>query len=225
MSEPEPSPTAPSPPVRRGRSSEARRAARARRADREQRIVNLLNRGVSVAEIAAQEGRGMSRMRALVREILARRMPQPPAEFLALQVGRLNDALLVSYSSMHNNQTGANFEAIDRVVKIVRELDRYHGFAAVERQPREDPRRLPPSASPLALAAPSPGLDVTLQQPPPITDLILRSPQSARLEGCSERAARGGADAQAPFDTAAAPQAHDEEEGRATAVGKGAATN
>ena len=34
---------------------------------------------------------------ALVQEILARRMPQPPAEFLAVQVSRLNEALLVSY--------------------------------------------------------------------------------------------------------------------------------
>jgi hypothetical protein len=29
-------------------------------------------------------------------EILAERMPQPPAEYLALQVSRLNEALLVS---------------------------------------------------------------------------------------------------------------------------------
>jgi DNA-binding CsgD family transcriptional regulator len=130
MSEPAPSPTPPSPPaVRRDRSPEARRAARVRRADREQRIVSLLNRGLSVAEIAAQEGRSVSRMRALVREILARRMPQPPGEYLALQIGRLNEALLVSYSAMHNPQTGANFDAIDRVVKIVREPHRYHGFA------------------------------------------------------------------------------------------------
>ena len=62
---------------------------------------------------------------------------------------------------MHNAQTGANFDAIDRVVKIVRELDRYHGFATREREPAEDRRRLPSPASPLALAAPSLGLDVT----------------------------------------------------------------
>jgi hypothetical protein len=32
---------------------------------------------------------------------------------------------------MHNSAKGANFEAVDRVVRIVRELDRYHGFAAI----------------------------------------------------------------------------------------------
>jgi hypothetical protein len=41
-------------------------------------------------------------------------MPQPPAEFLALQVSRLNEALLVSYGVI----TAANLEAVDRVVKI-----------------------------------------------------------------------------------------------------------
>ena len=108
-------------------------------------MISLLNRGVSVPEIAAREGLSLKRMRNLVREILAERMPQPPAEFLALQINRLNEALLVSYSAMHTTQAGANFEAVDRVVRFVRELDRYHGFAAVPR-PREesDARRLPP---------------------------------------------------------------------------------
>ena len=65
---------------------------------------------------------------------------QSPAEFLALQVSRLNEALLVAYGAM----SAENLEAVDRVVKIVRELDRYHGFAVqaarrdrpVSRRPR-----------------------------------------------------------------------------------------
>src|SRR5271157_2406860 len=113
--------TVPPAPVRK-RSIEARRAARVAKARRERRIVDLLNRGVSVAEIAAREKVTEKRMRALVSEILARRMPEPPAEFLALQVSRLNEALLVAYGAM----TGANLKAVDRVVRIVRELDRYH---------------------------------------------------------------------------------------------------
>jgi hypothetical protein len=54
---------------------------------------------------------------------------------------------------MYHASSGANFEAIDRVIRIVRELDRYHGFVAIPR-PRDEPetRRLPPPAeSPLAL--------------------------------------------------------------------------
>ena len=107
-------------------------------ARRERRIVDLLNRGVSVAEIAAREEVTEKRMRALVSEILARRMPEPPAEFLALQVSRLNEALLVVYSAM----SGANLKAVDLAVKIVRELDRYHGFAAAGRRVRPDAARL-----------------------------------------------------------------------------------
>jgi hypothetical protein len=136
-----------------------RRATRLEKVRREERIVALLNRGASVPEIAASEGLTLKRMRNVVREILSERMPQPPAEFLALQVSRLNEALLVSFTAMHTAAEGTNFEAVDRVVRIIRELDRYHGFAAVSR-PREEREasRLPPSVEcPLALAGPSPG--------------------------------------------------------------------
>ncbi|MBV8103180.1 MAG: hypothetical protein JO223_00840 [Hyphomicrobiales bacterium] len=100
------------------------RAGRLKTFKREQLIVDFLNRGASVVEIAARIGVGEKRMRAIIREILARRMPAPPEDFLAIQVGRLNEALLVAFSAM----TGANLGAVDRVVRIVRELDRYHGF-------------------------------------------------------------------------------------------------
>ena len=112
-------------------SSEAR-AARLAKFKREQLIVDYLNRGVSVAEIAAQIGVGEKRMRAVIREILARRMPHPPEEFVAIQVSRLNEALLVAFSAM----SPTNLKAVDQVVKIVRELDRYGGaFAAEWRRP------------------------------------------------------------------------------------------
>src|SRR5271155_5732054 len=117
------------PAVRRDRSAEARRAAREAKASRERRIVEFLNRGVSVAEIAEREDVGEKRMRALVRDILARRVPEPPARFIAMQVSRLEEALHVSLDAM----SGANLQAVDRGVKIVRELDRYHGVAAAER--------------------------------------------------------------------------------------------
>jgi DNA-binding CsgD family transcriptional regulator len=155
-SSPNPADAPSPPPVRRDRSVAARRAARLKKADREQRIVSLLNRGVSVAEIAAREGLSLNRMHRLVQAILAKRLPQPPAEFLALQISRLNEALLLSYSAMHNSATGTNFDAVDRVVKIVRELDRYHGFSLRETpRPEAVPRLPPPAHDPIALAAPA----------------------------------------------------------------------
>ena len=136
---------------RRDRSPAARGAARRKSAERERRIVNLLNAGVSIGEIAAQERLSLKRMRNLVREILAQRMPQPPAEFVALQISRLNEALFVSYCAMG----GANLKAVDRVVRIVRELDRYHGFSARDvPADAEEPRLAPPPEKPLALEAP-----------------------------------------------------------------------
>jgi hypothetical protein len=125
--------------VTRDRSVEARRAARQAKASRERRIIESLNRGVSVAVIAEWEDVGERHMRALVRDILARRMPEPPAQFIAMQVNRLKEALRVSYDAM----AGANLQAVDRVVKIVRELDRYHGLAAAERWGLPDASQAP----------------------------------------------------------------------------------
>src|SRR5271165_6940926 len=51
--------------------------------------------------------------------------------------------------------SGGNLQAVDRVVKIVRELDRYHGFVAAERRLAASEPRLEASAqTPLALATP-----------------------------------------------------------------------
>ena len=174
MSEPvEPAPSAP----RRDRSSAARRAARQRRAAREARIVDLLNRGVSVAEIADRDGVGERAMRKYIRTLLARRAPAPPAEFLALQVSRLNQALLVAYDAM----SVVNLEAVDRVVKIVRELDRYHGFAvAPEAATPRQARLAPPSSAPLALEAPRARMEQLAPQPIEIAQFASRNGAPSR---------------------------------------------
>ena len=120
----------------RDRSIEARRAARRAKFERERLIVDALNRGLSVAEIAQRIGVTEKRMRALVKEILARRMPQAPEDYAALQASRLNEALMVAYGAMSDK----NLKAVALVVRIVRELDRYHGFVAAARGPRRDLR-------------------------------------------------------------------------------------
>ncbi len=115
----------------RNRSIEARRAARRARYERERLIVDCLNRGVSIAEIAQRIGVTEKRARAVAKDILARRMPAAPEDFAALQVSRLNEALLVAYDAMSDQ----NLRAVALVVRIVRELDRYHGFVAADRRP------------------------------------------------------------------------------------------
>ena len=81
-------------------------------------------------------------------------MPAAPALFVATQVSRLHEALLVSYSAM----SGDNLQAVDRVVKIVRELDRYHGHEPPARPMKPKPRKLA-SQRPLALTGPEIGSD------------------------------------------------------------------
>ncbi len=56
------------PPVAPSYASTVARAARLKKFKREQLIVDYLNRGVSVAEIAARVGVGEKRMRAVIRE-------------------------------------------------------------------------------------------------------------------------------------------------------------
>ena len=149
-------PKRPCPPPRRDRSHAARQAAKLKKTERQTRIIGLLNRGVSIAEIAEREGVSLNRMRKVVSAILAARAPGPPAEYLALQLGRLNEAMIISYSAMYNPETGANFKAIDSVAKLIREMDRYHGFAPASLRPTPDPARLSaPCEPPLALPAPA----------------------------------------------------------------------
>ncbi len=146
----------PCPPARRDRSLEARHAAKLKKTERQTRIIGLLNRGVSVAEIAERESVSLNRMHKVVRAILAARMPQPPAEYLALQLSRLNEALIISYGAMYNPETGANFKAIDSVARLVREMDRYHGFTPGRPRANPDPARLAAASEPpLALAPPA----------------------------------------------------------------------
>jgi hypothetical protein len=118
---------------------------------RDLRIVGRLKAGVSVNEIAIREKLSPRRVRELIARGLAARERLPIEDYAELQVRRLNEALLVSYGAM----AGGNLRAVDRVVKIVHELDRYHGVASIEVAP---PQLTRPSLPPLALEQPRPAL-------------------------------------------------------------------
>ena len=170
------------------------RAARLAKFRREQLIVDYLNRGVSVAEIAARVGVGEKRMRAVIREIFARRMPHPPEEFVAIQVSRLNEALLVAFSVM----SPTNLKAVDQVVKIVRELDRYGGAFAAEWAPAQGARgskRRPtrtPRSSRRGSAAPSLRCRTWI--------VIARSASDVAIQGNLERPCSPGSPPPGLFD-------------------------
>jgi transposase-like protein len=73
-------------PTTRDRSIEARRAARLKKFERERLVIDYLNRGVSVAEIAMRLDVTEKRMRTIVREALTSYLPAPPEEFVAMQI-------------------------------------------------------------------------------------------------------------------------------------------
>jgi DNA-binding CsgD family transcriptional regulator len=128
------------------RSRRQRLAARQVKAERNVRLFNLLKSGVPIAEIALQEGLSVRRARELVQEMLERREVDPPAGFAQLQIGRLSDAMMVAYAAMMEG----NLQALDRVLRIVGELDRRHGFCGAPAEPAAGATR--------ALAAPAPAL-------------------------------------------------------------------
>jgi len=106
------------------RRKRAPRATRDQMAERDARIVRSLAKGMTTVDIAKREGLSARRVRELTAEIFSRRRDAPPQSFLELQITRLNEAMIVSYAAMG----GGNLKAVDRVLRIVREFDRYYGF-------------------------------------------------------------------------------------------------
>jgi len=120
------------------------------------RIFEKFAAGVTIEEIALKERLTVRCVRERLSAVFARRQDQSPQDFAQLQIRRLSEALLVSWAAMG----GGNLDAVDRVVRITREMDRYQGFSI---------RRLTPpcdfaTEEPRALAAPS--RDAPLQSAP-----------------------------------------------------------
>jgi hypothetical protein len=88
------------------------------------RILERLTAGASVAEIAGAERLTIRRARQIIAEALASREVDPAAGFAQQQIARLGDAMRVAHAKM---MTG-DLQALDRVVRLVAELDRCHGF-------------------------------------------------------------------------------------------------
>jgi hypothetical protein len=145
--------------------SKRRRVTRRELAQRDLRLIEKLAAGVTIEEIAASEGISCKWARERKAAILAARAIDPPHEFIKLQIRRLSEAMLVAYSAV----SGGNLKAVDQVIKVVRELDRYHGFGPC---PGALSFAAPRSAEPPPLALP---------QPP----AALAAPEAETLDGAS----------------------------------------
>jgi hypothetical protein len=121
------------------------RATKRDMAKRDVRLVEQLAAGATIEEIAASEGISVKWARERKAAVLASRVIDTPHEFIKLQIRRLSEAMLVSYSAM----SLGDLKAVDKVIKVARELDRYHGFA---------PHPIAPSYATSVPAAPPPPL-------------------------------------------------------------------
>ena len=169
-------------------------AARLAQFKREQAIVDFLNRGVSVAEIAVRFGVGEQRMRAVVRDILARRIPETPEEFAAIRASRLNEALLVAFSAMGS----LNLKAVDLVIRIVRALDRCQAHAA-------GLRAGPPMAADLDEEAPELP-DFSLDDDATPVEAEVEARRFVRTGDDATPMANAGRERETPFPPAARPE-------------------
>ena len=134
---------------RAARSRKVRLLAQRAKAARHVKIFNMLAAGMPVSEIALREGISLRRMRATIQELLARREADPHDGFAQFQIARLNDAMMIAHTAMMEG----NLQAVDRVVKLVHELERYHGFRLVVAAPAK--QLSAPEAAPALLAPPS----------------------------------------------------------------------
>ena len=128
-----------------------RRITKRELAKRDLRFVEKLAAGATIEEIAASEGISVKWARERKAAVLASRVIDTPHEFIKLQIRRLSEAMLVSYSAMSNG----DLKAVDKVIKVARELDRYHGFAPHPNAPRFAPSSAAPTPPP-PLALPGP---------------------------------------------------------------------
>ena len=111
------------PPIRSKRS----------RVTRAQRVLASLIAGAGVDEIGATERLTRKRTENILRQELRNRWVAPAEDFARLQIARLEQMILKLLERLQNG----DLKAIDRALKIVDRLDRYHGFTKAQRIPEQ----------------------------------------------------------------------------------------
>jgi hypothetical protein len=103
------------------------------RVTRAQRVLASLIAGAGVDEIAATERLTPKRTESILRQELRNRWVAPAEDFARLQIARLEQMILKLLERLQNG----DLKAIDRALKIVDRLDRYHGFTKAKRIPEQ----------------------------------------------------------------------------------------
>ena len=126
--------------------------------ERREAYFDLLVSGYSIEQIASHTKKSVSAVRRAVGQALAKRRLDAPEDYARIQVARLTKALRCADESLEEGDV----KAIAPFLKVVRELNLYHGVSVGPARPAP-PAALPeiaPTASPLALTH-SPGVTVT----------------------------------------------------------------
>jgi predicted methyltransferase len=115
------------------------RARNRARAARGPTVLAAMISGASLKEIAQLEDLPLKRVEKLVRDELRKRWIAPAQDYARLQIARLEAIAFV----LKDEAKEGHLPTIDRLLKVLDRLDRYHGFnklAALSTQSREDVR-------------------------------------------------------------------------------------
>ncbi|HLH50410.1 MAG TPA: sigma factor-like helix-turn-helix DNA-binding protein [Roseiarcus sp.] len=98
------------------------RVTAADRAQRRLRIFARLQAGWSYEAIAQEENLSRERIRQIVKQTLDRREVDPEADFVRLQIARLDPALRLAAEKI----AAGDLRAIDRLLRVLDRMDEYH---------------------------------------------------------------------------------------------------
>ncbi len=120
------------------------KARRARLIERREAYFDLLMSGYSVPQIAKATNGSVAAVRRAIAQALAGRRLDSQEDYARLQVARLNKALRCADALLEEGEV----KAIPHFVKVVAELDRYHGLAQPMRLGRPARTQIPRAAPP-----------------------------------------------------------------------------
>jgi hypothetical protein len=83
-----------------------------------------LTTGLTVSHIAREEGLTVTRIRQILADMLESREIDPPAGFVPIQIARLSES---DDRGAYDDEQG-DVCAMDRLIRLTGEFDRYHGF-------------------------------------------------------------------------------------------------
>ena len=92
---------------------------------RAKRMIAALVEGADLDAIAAQERLPAKEAETILREEIGRRWVAPVADFAKIQIARLENLCLHVMDRIDSGELAA----IDRALRIIDRLDRYHGFS------------------------------------------------------------------------------------------------